>query len=78
MVGVPLFCTISLLTHYRILLGANGSSTSDPNPTHKRTDLMLIAGLINHPEFGLILFETGSAEDIQRVLALRTAFPCTH
>lgn len=35
---------------------------------------MLIAGLINHPEFGLILFETGSAEDVQRVDALGTPF----
>jgi hypothetical protein len=28
---------------------------------------MLIAGLIDHPEMGLILFETGSAEDVTRV-----------
>lgn len=28
---------------------------------------MLIAGLIDHPEMGLVLFETGSAEDVQRV-----------
>lgn len=34
---------------------------------------MLIAGLIDHPELGLILFETGSAEDVQRVVALSTA-----
>ncbi|BCS30756.1 N-acyl homoserine lactonase family protein [Aspergillus puulaauensis] len=49
-----------------LLLGANGSSASNPNPPSKRRDLMLIAGLIDHPEMGLVLFETGSAEDVQR------------
>ncbi|KAL3486079.1 beta-lactamase-like protein [Aspergillus germanicus] len=49
-----------------LLLGANGSSVSNPNPASKRRDLMLIAGLIDHPEMGLILFETGSAEDVTR------------
>lgn len=28
---------------------------------------MLIAGLIEHPEAGLILFETGCAEDVETV-----------
>ena len=28
---------------------------------------MLIAGLVDHPEMGLILFETASAEDVKRV-----------
>jgi len=28
---------------------------------------MLIAGLIHHPEIGLILFESGAAEDVQTV-----------
>ncbi|KAJ5698168.1 hypothetical protein N7462_000173 [Penicillium macrosclerotiorum] len=27
-------------------------------------DLMLIAGLIYHPDIGLILFECGAAEDV--------------
>ncbi|PYI12793.1 hypothetical protein BO99DRAFT_448116 [Aspergillus violaceofuscus CBS 115571] len=49
-----------------LLTGANGSSASNPNPPSKRRDLMLIAGLIEHPEMGLILFETGSAEDVDR------------
>ncbi|KAI9372225.1 beta-lactamase-like protein [Aspergillus egyptiacus] len=49
-----------------LLLGANGSSASNMNPPRKRRDLMLIAGLIDHPEMGLILFETGSAEDVHR------------
>ena len=57
-----------ILNHaYRLLVGANGSSSSNPNPTNKRRDLMLIAGLIDHPEMGLILFETGGAEDVYKV-----------
>jgi glyoxylase-like metal-dependent hydrolase (beta-lactamase superfamily II) len=45
----------------------NGGSQSEPNPTNKRRDLALIAGLIEHPTEGLILFETGCAEDLQIV-----------
>lgn len=48
----------------RLLRGVNGGSKSDPNPTNKRRDLALIAGLIDHPTAGLILFETGCAEDV--------------
>lgn len=48
-------------------MGANGGSSSNPNPTNRRRDLMLIAGLINYPGFGLILFETGCAEDVETV-----------
>ena len=51
----------------RLLNGVNGSSTSNPNPTNKRRDLMLIAGLLYHPEMGLILFECGSVEKIESV-----------
>jgi hypothetical protein len=29
----------------------------------------IIAALIDHPEEGLILFDTGAAEDIEKVLA---------
>ncbi|KAF9886160.1 hypothetical protein FE257_011985 [Aspergillus nanangensis] len=47
-----------------LLNGANGGSATNPNPTNKRRDLMLIAGLIDHPEIGLLLFETGCAENI--------------
>ena len=49
----------------RLLRGANGGSSADPNPTNKRRDLALIAGLIHHPTAGLILFETGCAEDVE-------------
>jgi len=48
-------------------MGANGGSFSSPNPTNKRRELMLIAGLIEYPGFGLILFETGCADDIDTV-----------
>lgn len=51
----------------RLLSGVNGGSSSNPNPVNKRRDLMLIAGLIVHPEIGPILFETGCSEDIQKV-----------
>ena len=54
-----------LLKAYRLLRGANTSSNSEPNPTNKRRDLLVLAGLIEHPDMGLILFETGCAEDIQ-------------
>ncbi|KAK5052749.1 hypothetical protein LTR84_002615 [Exophiala bonariae] len=47
-----------------LLEGANGSSVSNPNPTNKRRDLGLFAALIEHPEDGLILYETGCAEDL--------------
>ncbi|PLB50105.1 metallo-beta-lactamase superfamily protein [Aspergillus steynii IBT 23096] len=47
-----------------LLMGANGGSASNPNPTNKRRDLMLIAALIDHPEMGLLLFECGSAQDV--------------
>lgn len=39
---------------------------------------MLIAGLIDHPEMGLVLFETGSAEDVQRVGATDSAPRALH
>jgi glyoxylase-like metal-dependent hydrolase (beta-lactamase superfamily II) len=56
---------LRLTLNYRLLRGVNGGSKSDPNPTNKRRDLALIAGLINHPTEGLILFETGCAEDVE-------------
>ncbi|OJJ79108.1 uncharacterized protein ASPGLDRAFT_77819 [Aspergillus glaucus CBS 516.65] len=49
-----------------LLMGANGGSASNPNPVNKRRDLMLIAGLIYHPDMGLTLFECGSTEDVQK------------
>lgn len=32
-----------------------------------RRDLMIIASLIEHPEIGLVLFETGCADNIDKV-----------
>ncbi|KAI7161117.1 hypothetical protein KC349_g2971 [Hortaea werneckii] len=34
------------------------------NPTNQHRDLILAAGLIDHPDLGLILFETGCAQDV--------------
>ncbi|KAL2785971.1 metallo-beta-lactamase superfamily protein [Aspergillus keveii] len=44
--------------------GGNTSSLSNTNPVNKRRDLMSIAVLIDHPHAGLLLLETGCAEDI--------------
>ncbi|KAH6972394.1 metallo-beta-lactamase superfamily protein [Ilyonectria sp. MPI-CAGE-AT-0026] len=46
------------------LRGANASSGSQPNPENKRRELISLAVLVDHPEAGLILFETGCAEDL--------------
>lgn len=35
---------------------------------------MVLAGLIDHPEMGLILFETGCAEDIEIVCTICDRF----
>ena len=55
------------LNSIRLLRGSNTSSASNKNPENKRRDLILLAGLIEHPDVGLILFETGCAEDIDVV-----------
>ncbi|KAJ6119147.1 hypothetical protein N7523_003427 [Penicillium sp. IBT 18751x] len=47
-----------------LLRGANASSASNLNPESKRRDLMVLAALIDYPGVGLVLFETGCAEDI--------------
>ena len=51
----------------RLLRGGNGSSVSDPNPTNKRRALIILACLIEYPGIGLILYETGCAEDLKVV-----------
>ncbi|KAJ6017375.1 Metallo-beta-lactamase superfamily protein [Penicillium sp. IBT 35674x] len=48
-----------------ILRGANTSLLSDPNPVNKRRQLVLLSALIEYPGVGLILYETGCAEDIE-------------
>lgn len=54
-------------TYLRILRGANTSLLSDPNPVNKRRQLVLLSALIEYPGVGLILYETGCAEDIEVV-----------
>lgn len=50
-----------------IMRGANTSTLSDKNPERKRRDMMSIAVLIDHPQAGLLLFETRCAENIDIV-----------
>jgi hypothetical protein len=57
----------SITDNSRLLRGANTSSNSNPNPENKRRSLICLAGLIEYPGFGCILFETGCAEDLQVV-----------
>jgi len=51
----------------RLLRGSNSGTMSNKNPENKRRDLIVLAALIEHPDVGLILFETGCAEDIDVV-----------
>ena len=51
----------------RLLRGGNTSSKSDPNPVNKRRELIVLSALIEYPGVGLILFETGCAEDLEVV-----------
>lgn len=55
------------LRRHRILRGGNTSSLSNLNPENKRRDLVLLSALIEYPGVGLILFETGCAEDLDVV-----------
>ncbi|GAB1216366.1 hypothetical protein ATERTT37_005580 [Aspergillus terreus] len=47
-----------------ILSGANVSRPNEPPQKHDRRELVMIAALIYHPDVGLILFDTGSCEDV--------------
>ena len=51
----------------RLLRGATGSTIKDKSPAHKRRELILLAALIEHPQVGLILYETGCAEEWEMV-----------
>ncbi|RVX71096.1 hypothetical protein B0A52_03462 [Exophiala mesophila] len=44
--------------------GGNTSTLSQKNPENKRRTMICIAALIEYPGLGLILFETGCAEDV--------------
>lgn len=50
-----------------MIRGAGGAKMSEKNPEHTWRDLIVISALIDHPDFGLILFETGCSEDIDHV-----------
>ncbi|KAI1959857.1 hypothetical protein LOZ58_004222 [Ophidiomyces ophidiicola] len=47
-----------------LLRAANMSTASNKQPENKRRELIVLSVLIEHPQEGLILFETGCAEDI--------------
>ncbi|KAF3021721.1 hypothetical protein E8E15_005055 [Penicillium rubens] len=47
-----------------ILRGCNASSLSNLNPVNRRRDLVILSALIEYPGVGLILYETGCAEDV--------------
>lgn len=56
-----------------LLRGGNTSSMSNKNPENKRRDLTVLAALIEHPDMGLILFETGCAEDLEVVCCITSS-----
>lgn len=58
----------------RILRGANASKLSNKNPENKRRELILLSALIEYPGIGLILYETGCAEDLD-VVRMIERFP---
>ncbi|KAJ5819232.1 hypothetical protein N7474_004823 [Penicillium riverlandense] len=47
-----------------LITGANVWAPHLPPQKHDRRELVMIAGLIYHPEVGLILFDSGSCEDV--------------
>lgn len=59
--------TVSLTNEQRILRGGNTSTLSNPNPVNKRRDMILLSALIEYPGVGLILYETGCAEELDVV-----------
>ncbi|KAF7547304.1 hypothetical protein G7046_g9041 [Stylonectria norvegica] len=44
----------------------NAESASNPNPTHKRIETIIYGVLIKHATAGLILFETGCHDDMEK------------
>ncbi|KAH7396069.1 metallo-beta-lactamase superfamily protein [Cadophora sp. MPI-SDFR-AT-0126] len=47
-----------------VLAGANQFPPGLPPQSHERRDLVMIAALVYHPDIGLILFDSGSCEDV--------------
>lgn len=56
-----------LIAAFRILRGGNSGSAKEKNPQNKIRELGVFACLIEHPTAGLILYETGCAEDLEVV-----------
>jgi hypothetical protein len=54
-----------------VLRHANAYKHSNPNESRKTRRMPIIAALIRHPLEGLILFDTGAAEDIENFIPLR-------
>ncbi|OQD70286.1 hypothetical protein PENDEC_c025G05240 [Penicillium decumbens] len=48
-----------------IIRGGNSSTLSNKNPVNKRRHLVVLSALIYYPGVGLILYETGCAEDLE-------------
>ncbi|OGE51032.1 hypothetical protein PENARI_c015G04589 [Penicillium arizonense] len=48
-----------------VLRGGNTSSLSNKNPENNRRELIVLSALIDYPGVGLILYETGCAEDLE-------------
>jgi hypothetical protein len=48
-------------------MAGNSGTFTERQPKRKWRELIVLAGLIDHPEMGLILYETGCAEDIEIV-----------
>jgi hypothetical protein len=44
----------------------NMGLASNPNPIHKRVELIIFAVLIEHPTAGLVLFETGCHDEMEK------------
>jgi hypothetical protein len=66
MVGLPIGgqVVIFFVTLHRFLRGCNASSLSNLNPVNRRRDLVMLSALIEYPGVGLILYETGCAENV--------------
>jgi len=47
-----------------VLAGANQFPAKSAPQPHVRRELIMIAALLYHPDIGLILFDTGSCEDV--------------
>src|SRR4051812_17630352 len=43
------------------------STATDPNPPHVRRKLIMLSILISHPEYGLVLYETGGGENYPEI-----------